>query len=84
MEFIILFAVFILLVINTFTNIYFMSYMVLGIVWFIAARIIKAKLKNPDSTAFAFIRIFISLAYFVGLLIVVIVINLTSKPIRFM
>ena len=74
----------IVLIANTLTNIYVILYLVLGIIWFIAARIIKEKLKDPDSTTYALIRIVISLAYLVGLVIVILTVNFTKAPIGFM
>lgn len=79
-----LIAIVIIIVLRTFSNVYVLLYLSLGIVWFIAARIIKKKIKDPDSTIFALIRILISLIYFLGLAVVIFVANITAEPIRFM
>ena len=79
-----LIAIVIIIVLRTFSNAYVLLYLSLGIVWFIAARIIKKKIKDPDSTTFALIRIIASLAYFLGLFVVILVANATAEPLRFM
>ncbi len=79
-----LIAIIILILIRIFTNVYVLIYLGLGIIWFIAERKIKAKIKDPDSTTFALIRKIVSLAYFVGLLVVIFIVIATAEPIRFM
>ena len=79
-----LIAIIFLILQRTFTNVYVLMYLGLGIIWFIAERVIKAKIKDPDSATFALIRIIASLAYFVGLFVVILVANATAEPIRFM
>lgn len=79
-----LIAIIFLILQRTFTNVYVLMYLGLGIIWFIVERVIKAKIKDPDSTAFALIRIIASLAYFLGLFVVILVANATAEPIRFM
>ena len=79
-----LIAIIILILQRIFTNVYVLIYLGLGIIWFIAESRIKAKIKDPDSTAFALIRIITSLAYFLGLFVVILAVNATAEPIRFM
>ncbi len=77
-------AIFVIIIQRTFTNVFFLLYLLLGIIWFIAARIIKGKLKDPENSYFALIKTFVSITYWLGMLVVVIVVNLMGSTVSFM
>ena len=66
---------------------YFISYILFGVLWIFISTVIRVNIKEKQSAAYnvyTIIRIFIGLAYLLGLFAIIVVIGITSQPVAFM